>query len=558
MNPRGVRGISLERVAIWIALASVAVFVVWFAIRIREIVVNPYQNADLGSSLMLAEFFPERGSGYVILGYYPWLESLFALDWTRWLPDHLAAWKAGPFVVYGATVVLAGWTVMRATSWRLGLVVALAMAAPAPFVIYMLGVPNQRLPLFVHAVVLAAFLVILPALPGWRRLWQVLWGAGLALTLAPGVASDPLMIPAGVLPFLAAVALGWRLRLLSPRLLAFAGAACLAGVAGGWLLLELAEQAKIIHNHDDVFAVAPAGLVLSNVGLLLENVALFAHGKFATSTADQIDGLNVLRELLAVAAVVATVIFGYVVVRSARPTLVDGARPAEQRLLAIYWGVSIVAVSLAFVIVTAPVGTNAIRYVTTLWPALLTLVAILYGRRAIAGLAILATVCAVTGCIELAKGFYTPGTGPPPDTEEAAAVEDFVAAHDLDHGYAGYWDAIPLSLQSDFKVRAYPIEPCYLPEEDRYCPERLHIIESWYEPKQDVRTFYVTNALPLVPYLDPPPASWGRPFKTARFGDLTIYAYDYDIASRLERDAAEPGYAPPGIQKEAESELVRP
>jgi hypothetical protein len=547
MNPRSLRGISVERVAIWLALASVTVFLVWFAIRLREIVVGPYQNADLGSSLMLAEFFPERGSGYVILGYYPWLESLFALDWTRWLPDHLAAWKAGPYLVYGATVALLGWIVMRATSWRLGLVVALAMAAPAPFVIYMLGVPNQRLPLFVHAVVLAAFLVTLPALRDWGRAGRGLWSVGLVVTLAPGVASDPLMLPAGVLPFLAAVGLGWRLRLLSPQLLGLAAAACVAGAAGGWLLVELAEQDKIIYNHDDFYEVAPAGLVVSNVGLLLENVALFAHGKFAYVTAEEVGFLNVLRELLAIAAIAATVIFGYILVRSARPILVDPGRPAEQRLLAIYWGVSIAAVSIAFVIVTAPVGTNAIRYVTTLWPALLTLVAIVYGRRAIAGLATLATVCAVTGCLELARDFYTPVTGAPPDTEEAEAVEEFVSANDLDHGYAGYWDAIPLSIQSDFDVRAYPIEPCYLPEEDRYCPQRLHIIEAWYEPKDDVRTFYVTNAHPLAPYLDPPPASWGPPFKTVQRGDLTIYAYDYDIASRLE-PIVEPGMAPPGTQ----------
>jgi hypothetical protein len=99
-------------------------------------------------------------------------------------------------------------------------------------------------------------------------------------------------------------------------------------------------------------------------------------------------------------------------------------------------------------------------------------------------------------------------------------------------------------VNSGFDVRAYPIQPCLLPARDHYCPFSLHTIQSWYEPKQGVRTFYVTNRFRLEPDLNPPPASWGRPFKVARFGDLTVYAYNYDLATRL--DPTTPGKDPPG------------
>jgi hypothetical protein len=546
MNLQGLRGISVERLAIWIALGSVSVFLVWSAIRIREIVVGPYQNADLASSLMLAEFFGDRGSGAVVLGNYPWFEGLLPLHWTRWLPDHVAAWKAAPYVVYGATIALAGWTVKRAISWRAGLVVALAMAAPAPIVIYMLGVPNQRLPVLVHTVVLAAFLVTLPSLAGWRRRWQLLWAAGLAVTLAPGVASDPLLFPAAVLPFLGAVAIGWRLQLLRLDAVVLAAGACVAAVAGGWLLEAIAEDQGIVYNHG-AFEMASAGRVLSNAGLLLENVALFAHGKFADGEVP-IDTFNAARELVAVGAIVAVVVFGLAAVRAARPILTDGVRSAEQRLLALYWGVSIIGASVAFIIVTAPVGTNAVRFLTTLWPALLTLVAIVYGRRAITGLALLAAGCAILGSVELGRGLYTPATGAPPDAHEAELLERFVAENDLDHGYAGYWDAAPLSVQSDFKVRAYPIELCG-PRVDTYCPFHSHQLEAWYEPEAGVRSFYVVNGHPLEPATQPPPAEWGPPIETAQLGDLTVYAYDYDLASRFQE--LEPGalpIPPPGAE----------
>jgi hypothetical protein len=547
MNPRGLRGISLERLAIWIALAAVAVFVVWFAIRIREIVIAPYQNADLGSSLLLAEFFPDRGSGAVVLGKYPWYEGLLPLHWTRWLPEHVAVWKAAPYVIYGLTVLLVGWTVKRTVSLRAGLVVALAMAAPAPFVIYMLGVPNQRLPVLAHTVVLAAFLVTIPRFACWRRPLQALWAGGLALTLAPGVASDALMYMAAVIPFLAAVGLGWRLRLLSWELAGVAAGACLAGVAGGWLLEALAEHNRIVFNHGEGFEMATAGVVVHNVAVLFESVALFAHGTFAHVDL-QINAFNAAREAVAVAAIAATAIFGFVLARSAPRILGDEARTVEQRLLAIYWGASIAAVSIAFIITTAPTDVNSVRYVTTFWPALLTLIAIFYGRRAISWLALLAAGCAILGSAELARGLYTPAAGAPPDGREAELVEEFAEANRLDHGYAGYWEASPLSIQTDFRVPVYPIEQCLLPEQDHYCPNRIHFIESWYEPKDDVGTFYVVNANRTPPFLEPPPAQWGLPIATATLGDLTIYAYDYDIASRLDR-IGEPGETAPGVQR---------
>jgi hypothetical protein len=539
MNPRGFRGISLERVAIFAAFVSVAVFVIWFAVRLPDIVVGPYQNSDVASSLLLAEFYGDKGSGALVLGNYLWLEGLLPLHWTRWVPDHVAFWKAAPYLIYAATVLLVGWTVKRVSSWRAGLVVVLAMAAPAPMVIYMLGVPNQRLPILGHTVLLAAFLVTLPAVGGWRRSWRLLWAAGLAVTLAPAVATDQLIYPAAVVPFLGTVALGWRLRLLRPDQAVLAGAACLAGVLGGRLLEALAESQDIVYNHG-VFEMAGAGRVLSNAGLLLENVAQFAHGIFAASQT-QIDAFNATREVLAIAAIAATVIFGFVVARAVRPILSDTARPREQRLLFAFWVISVVAVSVAFVITTAPYELNAVRFLTTLWPALLTLIVIVYGRPAVAGLALLAAGCAVLGCLALERGLYTPGTGEPPTGREAELVAQFVAENDLDHGYAGYWDAAPIAVQSDFNARVYPIEPCG-PNVDTYCPFHSHAIENWYVPKRGVRTFLVVNGTPIDPATSPPPASWGRPFKTAQLDDLTIYAFDYDISSHFQE--LEPGALP--------------
>jgi hypothetical protein len=545
MSPvRRVRGVppgpSTERVAILLALVSTAVFVVWFGIRLHEIVVAQYRNSDLASSLLLGEFFGDKGSGYLVLGNYAWLEGLLPLHWTRWVPDHVAFWKAAPYAIYVAAVLLAGWTVRRISSPLAGLVVVLAMAAPAPIVIYMLGVSDQRLPIFAHTIVLAAFLVVLPRVAEWRLPGRLLWAVALAVTLAPAVATDQLIYPAAVLPFLVAVAVGWRLTAIRLEAAGVAVASCLGGVVLGRLLWALAEDQNIVYNHG-TFEMAGSGRALSNAGLLLEDTALFAQGQFAAGSVP-IDLFNITREIVAIAAIAAVLLFGYVVVRAARPILVGADRRPEQRLLFVYWAVSIVGVALVFVITTAPEGINAVRYLTTVWPALVALVVIVYGRRGITGLALLAAGCAILGSIGLARGLYTPRIDEPPNGRESDLVARFAADNNLDHGYAGYWDAAPISVQSGFDVRVYPIEPCG-PNVDTYCPFHSHQIEAWYEPKTGVRSFFVINRQGLEPATLPPPAKWGRPFKTAQLGDLTVYAYDYDISSQFQ--AVVPGARPP-------------
>jgi hypothetical protein len=538
------RGVSVERLATWVALVAVGVFLVWSAVLIREITVPLYQNADFASAPTLAQFLPDQGSGYVTLGFYPWLESLYWLDLTRWLPSHEAAWKALPFVVFGITVGVFGWTVGRTVSRRAGLVAALAMATPSPFVIYMLGVPNQRLPALLHTVILAAFLVAVPRLRGWRLGKRAVWAAGLVLTLAAGFSSDPLLLLAAIIPFLVAVGLGWRLKLLEPRIAGFAGAACVAGALGGRGLEALAEHNRLIYNQGHYFNMAQAGHALSNAGLLLQDVALFAHGQFALAS-EPATAFNAGREVLAIAAIGAVLLFALVLGRSWRAILPDQGRPVELRLLGVYWAVSIVGVSLAFVIITAPVALGSVRYVTTLWPGLLTLVLVVYGRRAVTTMAIFAAGIAILGCIELGRGYYTYVNQNRPQAGQVEQLEKFVADNDLDHGYAGYWDAAPIDVESDFKVHTYPIEPCEGPLV-RYCPFRVHTISTWYVPKQGVRSFYAVGDPTLTPSLKPPPAEWGRPFKTARFGNLTVYAYDYDIAARI--SPVKPGETPPGTE----------
>jgi hypothetical protein len=192
--------------------------------------------------------------------------------------------------------------------------------------------------------------------------------------------------------------------------------------------------------------------------------------------------------------------------------------------------VSILLVCGPFLFTTVPAGVSSVRYVFTLWPALLTLAAVVWGHRVNLWLATLATMMALIGCVELHYGFYTTRTVGQPTPTEVAKLERIAKANELDHGYAGYWDATPITLGSDFRLRTFPVEAC---GSVGYCPFHLHDIESWYSPKAGVRTFYAVGDQTFSPHVGPPPPSWGRPIKTIRVGHLTLYLFNYDIATRL-------------------------
>jgi hypothetical protein len=203
-------------------------------------------------------------------------------------------------------------------------------------------------------------------------------------------------------------------------------------------------------------------------------------------------------------------------------------------LLLAFWSASLAAITIVFLLPISPVvlDVQSLRYVTVLWPALLVLIAVTWGERAAPWLAVLVIGTAALGCLELLRGDYG-GSAPWLSQREISGATRFVEENGLDHGYAPYKDATPLTWESDFAVRSYPINMCgnEVPAPDR-CQFSLHSMDSWYRPAAaGVRTFYLWDDRPLTGdlYLAPPLRRWGTPFATAQFGHLHLYAYDYDL-----------------------------
>jgi hypothetical protein len=531
---------ALERWALRAAYLAVAVFLLYLLARLRAVLGATYANSDSASGLVLAELLGDKGSGYAALGDYRWLEPLYAMHLTRWLPSHRVAWELAPYAVWALTVAGTWWTVRRTASARAAGVVALCLAAPSPIVLGFVGVANAHTPSAAHTVLLSAFLVTLPGLGARSRPTRAAWALALAVTLAPGI-SDQVLLVGGVLGFLVAVAAGWRLGLVARGVALLAAGACVMGVAAGQVLTELAKHDGI-RTTGKTFATATADQLTPHARLLLEGVALLAHGRLG----GPLTLIDVVLELVGVAAMAGV---AWLAFAARRPALAlvrgataaaDGAPAAPQppaaRLLAVFWLAAIGGVVAAFVLTSAPSDIYTTRYVVLAWPGLLVLAVLLVpARRAVPALALLATLCAVLGVVDLARGTYTTPTSPFPQGREVGALEKLVAAEGLDHGYAAYWDAATITAQTDFKARVYPLGSCD-GTLDHLCPSQAHHLQSWYVPKPGrVRTFYVLDDVAIAPVIGAPPTRLGTPARTVVLGRLHVFIYNYDIAGRLAR-----------------------
>jgi hypothetical protein len=327
---------------------------------------------------------------------------------------------------------------------------------------------------------------------------------------------------------LLALAVGWRLGLLTRDSAVLGGAATIAGALGGWLLAALAASDGI-HKAAFPIHLSSPGHWPANAWDVITSIAQFLHGQYAHGTFSEF--LATAESAMAVLATAAAPLIAIVVLLRLRPSLADARRPPTQRLLLVFWASSLIGVVAAVLITDVAGGLGTVRYLLVCWPALIAISAFLWSDRVIAPLALIAAACAGIGIVQLHRGQYD-DQGLAPSDAEIAALERFVENHDLDHGYAGYWDAAPITYLSDFDALTYPVGRCGPAGRD-FCQFSLHTIDAWYRPVPGARTFFVydTRDIPVNP--GAPPARWGRPLAQAADGHLRLFAYDYDLASVL-------------------------
>jgi hypothetical protein len=517
--------------------ATVGVYLLALAIHAREVIDSMYANADAAAAFVIAELMPHAAAGReVVLGDYNWVEAIWLLRGTAWLPSHFAVWQLLPFAVWGLTVVLVAGAVRLVSTWRAALLagaLVLCVGADAREVFWTLNFHGL---VVWHMALLAFGLACLAARPAWlTRPAAIVAAVVLGAVTAVGL-QDQMLLVVGVAPLLIAGG-AWTWRTGSTRPLLLTGIVAVVAVGLGVVLHQLTTDAGIIRD-DRVFVFTPAVQLTNHLGLLPGALGEFVAGDSLGAPVDTFSVIALAGLVLAVTVVVLVAWRGWTLVRTIAREPRGAAAAVPAHVLLIFCAAVVAATCAAWMLNGFLVDTAGSRYLGGLWIAAAAGLALLadtaLDRRRFDG--VVAAVCLIA-TIGVLHGIEPTKVSNFPTPRAAAAVRSFAVQHGARIGYAGMWDAFPLTWHSRFAVTLTPIQNCGDPTDgNRNCPPPEHRISSWYHAQPgNPRSFLVVDSSqPLQPSVDP---RFGKALAVTTYGPLTILVYDHDIA----RDVRPPG-----------------
>lgn len=528
-------GLSARRREMLLVLPPPLLLLVWLGLLfasfgvILEVI---YGNADISSAPVIGGLYPHApSSASTVLGYHPWYTTLW-FEWaTRWVPFYRQVWEVGPWVVAVGGIVLVAWATAKvAGRWCGWLVVAVLVCASPHLLAVQLGSDLHGFTA-VNVCVLDAFLVLL-VLKGGRvggRLTHPLLCILVAAVTAGGLASDVLLVPAGLVPFVAAglAQLRWAPGAVGRRIAVTTVLVAAGTVVGAEIALRAMHRFHVYTGAHTV-AFAQFDELVRNTALFGQSLTDLFNGDFGGASIGPRSALAFACAAVVVAALVVMVRMGADQVRrlqTACPTA-TAAREAHVG----FWFLAVVLTFASwgfFNLADVYLG----RYLLASAYGVVVLGAVsLAGRSYAARLAGLVAACILVGAsiVSLAAGDIPANPRNVPRSDFARFLTTFAEGEGLKVGYAAYWTAAPLTWESKFHVDVFPVAACGA--SSGLCTYPWHEISSWYTPRPATRTFLVTD-----PRYGPPPAAvqLGPPVETVHYQNYEVAVYGFDIASKL-------------------------
>jgi len=526
----------------WAPLVLAGAYLSALLVQYGQIVEATYLDADAASAPVIGQLYGGAvAHREVVLGQMAWFSTLMFELATRWLPLHRQIWEAAPYAMALASAALIAWGLWHVAGRWAATVGGAIVVCAAPHTLHLLFSLNDHSPTWFSLALLAGMLVLLERdAEGLKTVWAVLAVVGVGTIVGANMASDTLLVGAGFVPVLLAVAVVRVLPDLQtdPRalllMLATLAVACVA-----------AELTRLLMHHENVIVpsevthtgLASAEALTSNFELWWQSIASLGNGEFFGDTLNLISALQVAcagLSLLAVIVLVPRIAWRELArhLRADRPDAPETKAPrieAPRIAWCVFWGSSAILLSAGFIASSTPVDIESDRYLVGLIYAAAALVPLLGASGTLRRLAISAgaTVFAFTGLLSLLQGTVTANTGNFPSAGVSAQVARIARGEHLTVGYAGYWDAAPITWATHFAVKVYPVQQCGA----RLCKFDIHYISSWYDTRPGLRTFLIDD--PTQPVATPPVAALGKPSAVYHIDELTMYVYPYDIASRL-------------------------
>jgi hypothetical protein len=497
-------------------------------------------DADAASAPVISELFGAAPAhAHVVLGEFGWYATLLFDLSTKWLPAHREVWVAAPFAMALAGAGLVAWSVWQvAGAWAAGLTAVLLVCA-SPATLRLELSTTQHAPAWFCLALLGAFVVWLE-----RRADDVRGLVLIVLVLVVGTIvgvnakSDPLVIVAAAVPFALALVLVARGAGITRALLA--GGATLVVSVVVWGITRTVMRALSITPEPGLHTtkIVAGAKTVHNAKLWVRSVAVLGNGAVSGGSLTPRVALAAVCAAVSIAAVVLAPWLSW---RHLRGQVASSRDRARQALFA-YWSSSAIFLSLAFLFSDAPVDIHADRYLVGVLlaaAAVLPAAAALLpaGTSAVRGrinAIVVGGTCvfALGAVVSLARGISTEGTEfhTPVSAGVADRIARIAAREHLEVGYAGYWDAAPVTWATNFRVQVYPVAVC--DQNAHLCRFDLHFISSWYEPRPGTGSFLLTDDRSNESVIRPTP-DLGRPKAVYRIGPIKMYTYPYDLAARI-------------------------
>ena len=540
---------SAKRYWRWAAVPFGVLYLVLLLVRFPEVVTATNLDADAVSAPVIGQLFssaPAHAS--IVLGEFGWYSSLLFLLVTKSLPSHREVWEIAPYAMALAGFALTSWSVWQVAGRWAASLTAVLLVCCAPDTLHLLFSMTQHAPDWFCLGLLGGFAVLLT-----RRAAALRWTAVVPLSVSVGAivgvnaASDPLVVIAGLAPFTLALLAGSLVTRGpdSARALQIGFATLALALVSGALTLTVMSAWNVTPEPGlDTTMFATGDKIVQNFKLWWESIAVLGNGDFFGRDLSFASGLAVLCAVLSSAAIFVLFRSAWREVRAAaaaplapsrpQPSLSSSRSQSPARLtLMVFWCSSAVLLSVAFVLSATPVDIHADRYLVGLLYAAAAVIPVLaVGHLRSEALALFGTcVFALSGVISIAQGTVTRDTEGFPPTAVAHRVAQLAVRDHLSVGYAGYWNAAPITWATHFRVQVYPVSVC-----DRgahLCRFDLHFISSWYTPRRGIGSFLLTDRrLAGVPR---PTPDLGRPAAVYHLGRITMYVYPYDLATKIVR-----------------------
>lgn len=512
-----------------------AAYVVVLIVDFRPVITSINLYGDAVIAPVLAKLLGQAPPGsHVVLGHHAYYEEFLFLRATSGVSFYRQLWEVAPLLWTLLGVAMLAWSARAALGGFAAIVTASALLC--------LGALG-RLSFFtfdwhgltaVHTILIGCVLVWLApraAVVRWRSV--VALGAAVGLISALPVASDLLFVVWALIPMVIAAVLislrGVGRGRLTP--IVFVVITVVVSALVGVGIDHVMRADGVTASHLTSTFVSSSSAALHNLGVLFEGFLALGGGYFFGMKLHLLGALVFLSGVLIVAAIV----LGLLEVRRLAViwNRASSRAPAPTSTVAYvgFWASSLILQSAVFVLTSIPKGTTASsRYVLAGYVAIIALVPLLARRGKRWRAAVAAGVClfALSGVVQLARKPFA-SFGPYPTPTAADRVLRFARAHDVQYGYAGYWDAPDLTWLTRFRLKIYPITAgC---GSNGLCAISPAQINTWYRPRSGVRSMLIADrALPGVSGLDP---KLGPPLATTRIGTMTVAVYPFDIASRF-------------------------